>query len=126
MTVSDQTSSSLVLNPDCWHTREGRLPPQMQDQIRLVENFELDDEMLWVRDIGTSALQPFWLGSQLKEALHRAPLQHLAPSALPKQVLRLLSMCGVFVAKDGFGHACKWKETVRRCSAEFQQNGYGP
>ena len=124
MAVPEQTRSSLVLNPDCWHTRGGLLP-ELYDQIQLLENFELDDEILWVRDVGPSGLRPFWLGSKLKKALSGMSLRGLVPTKLPEHVLRVLTLCGVFIENDS-SRANAWKETVRRCSDEFQQKGYAP
>ena len=126
MAVSEQPSSSLILNPYCLQTRDGRLPPEVRDRTQLAKAFELDNGMLWIRDVGTAALQPFWIDSEIREALDVTPLPQLVPAQIPERILRCLRMSGVFVANDGSGRAQQWKTSVQRCSDEFQKNGYAP
>ena len=126
MAVLEQPSSSLILNPFCFHTRDGGLPPEMWNQTQLAKAFELDNEMLWIRDVGTAALQPFWIDSEIREALDVTPLQQLVPTQIPERILRRLRMSGVFVANNGSGRAQQWKTSVQRCSNEFRKNGYAP
>jgi hypothetical protein len=120
------TDHPLVLNPLCWRTRDSRLPSEIESKAWLVENFELQNEMIWIQDPQTSALRPFWIGPELSAVLDDVSLTDLSPSDLSDRVLNLLAMIGVFVPQDSSARDRDWIEITQRCSTQFRQNGYAP
>jgi hypothetical protein len=82
--------------------------------------------MVWIRDAGSNALQPFWLGPELATALSGAQPGDPAP-ALSPQARRTLITANVLVPYDFASRRRKqWAEIVCVTGMQFQSQGYAP
>ena len=83
--------------------------------------------MAWVRDPGTGAILPFWLGSRFSGLLDGLQPGDAAPADLPPDVLSVLSGAAVLVEEDYTAKRSReWAEVVEHCAARFRENGYVP
>jgi hypothetical protein len=89
-------------------------------------SFATPAEVIWIRDPGSGALEPFWLGPELRAVLSSAQPGDAAP-ALSPQARQTLMMATVLVADDYARHRRKqWNEIVSVTSPQFQSQGYAP
>ena len=118
---------SLIVNPQCSVLHAGQVPEELQEQPQLLENFYLNATVAWVRDPGTSALLPFWLGPRLEAIVMRLQAGEIEPAAVPADVRLLLARAGILITPD---HAARrsgeWIEVARKCKPQFQEKGYVP
>jgi hypothetical protein len=112
----------LFVNPGCFFTRNGESPAPAYSA-----DFAMQGEMVWIRDPGNGALQPFWLGPELSALLSGAKPGDPAPSTLSPQARRILVMANVLVTEDYAAHRRRqWAETVSASSIRFRHHGYVP
>ena len=87
-------------------------------------SFATPAEIIWIRDPGSKALQPFWLGSEFRSLLAGAQPGDCAP-ALSPQTLQTLMMANVLVYDDYASHRRQqWDEIVSVISPQFRSRGY--
>ena len=87
----------------------------------------MQGEIVWIRDPGNAALQPFWLGSELGSLLCGAKPGDAAPVRLSPQARFILTTADVLVPDDHASYRRKqWAEIVSAISPSFQQQGYAP
>jgi hypothetical protein len=118
---------TLFLNPDCRFTRGRELPEDAAGEGGPPERFALPHPLVWVRDPGSEALLPFWLGEELRALLAEVrPGQH-APVGLPPEMKRILAMAGVLVPQDWSAtRRHEWIAANARAAQTFRQKGYVP
>jgi hypothetical protein len=111
----------LFINPDCFFPSTAELAagdPTI--------SFATPAEIVWIRDPGSDALQPFWLGPELSAVLSGAQPADPAPKLSP-QARQTLMMATVLVADDYSRHRRRqWEEIVSVTSPQFQSKGYAP
>jgi hypothetical protein len=109
----------LFVNPGC---ADGGLPADISNPA-----FANQDQIVWIKDPATYALQPFWLGPELSSMLSDAQPGDPAPSTLSPQALRVLVMANILVPDDYASHRRQqWAEIVSIAGSEFQQQRYAP
>jgi hypothetical protein len=117
----DLADRLLFLNPDCFFTSGRELPT-----TNPFGGFAARGRMVWIRDPGSDALQPFWLGPELTTILSRVQPGDPAPALSPK-ARRALIMGNVLVPEDYiFRRRRHWAEIVSIIGAKFQSQGYAP
>ena len=117
----------LFLHPDCFFTAEGELPQDACAAAFANQSQIARGEMVWIRDPGTDALQPFWLGPGLRTMLCGAQPGDPAPSTLSPQARRTLILASLLVPDDYASHRRRqWAEIVSVTGAQFQSQGYAP
>ena len=112
----------LFLNPDCFFTRGGELPVAAPAAA-----FAAEGEMVWIKDPGSKAVQPFWLGHDFRTMLSGPqPGDPVSPTLSP-QARRVLVMANVLVP-DGYAshRRQQWAEIVTVTRPQFQSLGYAP
>jgi hypothetical protein len=111
----------LFLNPDCFFTPDGELP------LDTPTGFANQGQTAWIRDSGSEALQPFWLGPQLCAMLSGAQPGDPAPTRLSPQARHTLMMANILVPDDYASHRRQqWDEIVSITRPQFQSQGYAP
>jgi hypothetical protein len=117
-------AGGLIVNPCCWFSWQGPLPPDKSSRIILTENFFDTPWMIWVDDPATSAVWPFWLGPQFAHALYDlAPGQPLTRE-LPPEMMSVLCTARVFVTPNYAAQRRQdWQRAVRVYSGVFRR-GY--
>jgi hypothetical protein len=112
----------LFVNPCCVFTAEGEVPADVPNG-----GFAGQRPIAWIRDPGSEALQPFWLGPELRGVLSGVQPGDLAPSPLSPHVRRALVMANILVPDDYASHRRRqWAEIVSITGSQFQQQGYAP
>jgi hypothetical protein len=89
--------------------------------------FGLRGPTAWLTDPATHALQPFWLSSDLADALYDLQPGDPLPSSFSLRLQGTLAMANVLV-DDAFGttRCHNWAETVSRCHEQFRTRGFAP
>jgi len=120
-------SAQLFFNPQCLVLAPGQVPEELEFHRDLLEGFNLERTMAWVRDPATGAQHPFWLGPRLEAVVSRLPPGEAAPSSVPPDVTSLLEGADI-LTPEGYAkqRLSKWAEVVRRGAPEFQEKGYVP
>jgi len=117
----------LFLNPQCSVLPAGQVPAELDQHRQLLENFNLQGTVAWVRDPATRALQPFWLSARLAAVVSNLRAGEPAPASLPADGRGWLAGAGILTTAD---HAelriAEWKEVVRRSARQFREKGYVP
>lgn len=117
----------LFLNPDCIFTAGGELPPDACAAAFANQSPIARGEMVWIRDPGTDALQPFWLGSELRAMLCGAQPGDLAPATFSPQARRTLILANLLIPEAyASQRRQQWAEIVSVAGAQFQSQGYAP
>ncbi len=115
------TDRPFFLNPTCLFTGDSEPPPR-----GTTVGFATG-EMVWIRDPGSEALLPFWLGPDLSAILSGAQPGDPAPVALSAQARRVLIAANLLVPDDhDFQRRQRWAEMVSVVGHQFQAEGYAP
>jgi hypothetical protein len=116
------TDRLFSLNPDCFLAAEGAWPADVPTTA-----FATNGQTVWVRDPGSAALQPFWLGPGLCSMLESSRPGDPAPATLSPQARRTLILAHVLVSSDYAAHRRRqWDEIVSVIGRKFQTQGYAP
>jgi hypothetical protein len=116
------TGRPLFLNPDCFFTADGELPPDAP-----ADGFATQGLTVWIKDPGSGGLQPFWLGPELRTMLSGTRPGDPAPSTLSPQTRRTLILANILVPNDYASHRRQqWDEIVSVVHPQFQSRGYAP
>jgi hypothetical protein len=111
----------LFINPDCIFPTAAELAAADP-----TISFATPAEIIWIRDPGSDALQPFWLGHEFRSLLSGAQPGDPAPTLSP-QVRQTLMMANVLVP-DGYAPCRRqqWDEIVSVTTPQFRSQGYAP
>jgi len=110
----------LFLNPDCFFTSNGKLPVDSS-----MDGFANQGQMAWIKDPGSNALRPFWLGPELYTILCEVQPGDPAPSALSWQARLTLMTANILVPSDYVSGRCRqWEGIVSVIRPQFQSHGY--
>jgi hypothetical protein len=124
--LRDVCQQELFLNPDCTVLPPGQVPAELESHRDLLENFNLERTIAWVRDPATSSLNPFWLGPRLEVAVSLLRAGEPAPQ-LPADVSTLLTQANLLVpANHKERRLAEWQEIVSQGSRSFREKGYVP
>jgi hypothetical protein len=122
-----QSGEPLFLSPQCSLLPSGAVPPELEPHRHLLENFNLQGTVAWVRDPATDALQPFWLGQRLEAVVSQLRAGELVPESVPRDARSLLTEAGIITQeKAAECRIADWSEVVRRGARQFQETGYAP
>jgi hypothetical protein len=115
----------FFLNPECIFTADGHSPTDASISASTDQREIAEGNTVWVRDPGSAALWPFWMGPQLWNMLAGAQPGDPSPSALPQ--VRTLMMANILVP-DGFisSRRQQWDEIVAFVRPRFRSQGYAP
>jgi hypothetical protein len=109
----------LFLNSDCFFAPGGELPAAAP-----IDGFAQQGQMVWIRDPGSDALRPFWLGPELAAMLSGLQPGEPAP-ALSPHARRALIMANVLVPYDySLCRRQQWADIVSVTAAKFRSQGY--
>jgi hypothetical protein len=124
---SQNPGKDLFLNPQCSVLRAGQVPAEMEPHREMLENFNLQRSVAWVRDPATGALHPFWLGRRLEAVVSRLRAGEPAPASLPADVRALLAGAGILTPADyAERRLAEWAEVVSKGAVQFREKGYVP
>ncbi len=125
-TAKGEAAHELFLNPGCSILPAREIPEELQTHRNLLAGFNLDCSAAWVRDPATGALQPFWLGPRLEDAVRRLRDGESALS-LPRALRLLLEQAGIVVPADySTRRLAEWSEIVRTRTQVFRERDHVP
>ncbi|MFZ0770995.1 MAG: hypothetical protein WCA49_22905 [Candidatus Sulfotelmatobacter sp.] len=120
-------SQPLFLNSQCAVLPAGQVPAELESHRDLLEGFNLQGTVAWVRDPATGALQPFWLGPRLEAVVSGLRAGEAAPATLPKEVRLLLAGAGILTpGEHGERRVEEWSEIAGKLASAFREKGYVP
>ena len=115
---------SVLVNPDCWFSWDGLLPPDKAERVEWPDNFLASDRIVWVEDAATRAIWPFWVGDEYFEYLRRMAPGRLLREELPFHVRWVLTQANVLVGpEDAAQRRGQWDEWVAGFATTFE-GGY--
>ncbi len=127
----DHLVPTRLLRPEFWEGLSDRpllINPCCAEVVAGMSNaaFANPDQIVWIKDPGSEALQPFWLGAEISAALGGSQPGDPAPTLSP-HVRRALVMANILVPDDYVSHRRRqWAEIVSIIGPQFQQQGYAP
>jgi hypothetical protein len=117
----------LFLNPQCSVLRDGEIPSDLESNRHLLQNFNLQGTIAWVRDPARGSLDPFWLGPRLEAAVSRLRPGDPAPNSLAEDERFLLTGAGILTPAD---HAerrlAEWTDASAKGVQQFREKDYAP
>lgn len=120
-------SQPLFLNAHCAVLSAGQVPAELESHRDLLEGFELQSAIAWVRDPATGSLHPFWLGPRLAAAVSCIRPGEPAPASLPNAERFLLAEAGILTHTEyAEGRLARWSEIARKRAQVFREKGYVP
>jgi hypothetical protein len=115
---------TAIVNPACWFSWHGPLPPGKAVRINFTDNFLPSDRIIWVEDPAALAIWPFWVGDEYFEFLSRLSPGFPLEEELPPHIRWVLAEANVLVEPNYLGRRRqKWQERVLEYAGTFQQ-GY--
>jgi len=120
----DNPSWPLIVNPLCWFSWHGPLPPDKAARVVATEYLLPSEWMIWIDDPGTRAVWPYWVGPQYANYLVNLVPGWPLTAELPAQAYWVLARAGVLV-EPGFPERRRkeWMDTVWTCAKNFER-GY--
>lgn len=87
----------LLVNPDCWFTWQGPIPPDKSARIGAAEFLYPSDWMIWVDDPGSRAIWPYWVGPEYAEYLVDAVPGSPLSKELPAPAAWVLTRANILI-----------------------------
>jgi hypothetical protein len=117
-------AGELMVNPMCWFSWHGPLPPDKAARTMLAEHLYPSDSIIWVDDPGTRAVWPYWVGAEYAEHLQGLYPGCSLPHELPPHVAWVLMRAAILV-EVGFPERRRkaWLDLARDRAASFAR-GY--
>jgi len=124
--TEESVDHPLFLNRNCRFTRAGELPAELAGEAWLTDKFAPMQNMAWIQDSVTGALQPYWLEPQMQSML--ANSQNGRPISISDEQ-RKFSLVMASVLVPGNYEAVrvqKLSSQLARCSEQIREVGYAP
>jgi hypothetical protein len=124
--LSPDDSADLIVNPNCWFSWEGGIPPDKASQLDSLEGFYDPVRIAWVDDPGTGALWPFWAGGEYLSILTQLRPGEPLKLDLPPQIRRVLAESRILIDRKFLSRRRKeWQDKFVSASSQFRI-GYVP
>jgi hypothetical protein len=121
---NEELLGTVVVNPSCWFSWDGPLPPDMAARIDFSDNFYSTVRMVWVEDPGTLAIWPFWVGDEYFEYLSRMTPGSVFEDDLPVHLRWVLSEANILVRANYLGQRRReWRNRSLAYARDFEK-GY--
>jgi hypothetical protein len=120
------SSADLIVNPRCWFSWHGPLPPDKVVRVAFAEYFCPSDWVVWVDDSATGIIWPYWVGHEYIGYLGEMVPGYPVPAALPENVEWVLREANILVEPNYESHRrCDWLHAVNDGAGRFER-GYAP
>jgi len=117
-------SADLIVNPECWFSWHGPLPPDKVVRVAFTEYFCPSDWVVWVDDPTTGIIWPFWVGYEYIGYLSEMAPGYPVPITLPDQVKWVLREANILVEPNYHGRRrSEWRHAVKDSAHQFER-GY--
>jgi hypothetical protein len=115
---------TVVVNPSCWLSWHGPLPPDMAARVDSTDNFLFTDRMLWVEDPATLTVWPFWVGDEYFPYLSRMTPGSELEEDLPAHIRWVLTEANILVEPNHLAlRRREWQNKLGDYVGKFE-NGY--
>ena len=119
-----EPGSALVVNPRCWFSWHGALPPDKAARVAFTEYFCPSDWVVWVDDPATGIIWPFWAGYEYIEYLSEMAPGYPTLREYPEHVEWVLREANILIPPNYEPHRrSDWLQSVKQNSTQFQR-GY--
>jgi hypothetical protein len=109
-----------MVNPQCWFSWHGALPPDKAARLVADEYLYPSEWKIWVDDSGTRALWPYWLGPEYASYLADQLPGHLLSRELPPHAVWVLVQAQILVGLNFPEQRHRqWQEDVWTASQSF-------
>jgi hypothetical protein len=116
--------ADLIVNPRCWFSWHGALPPDKVVRVAFSEYFCPSDWVVWVDDPATNIIWPFWVGYEYIEYLGQMIPGYPVPIHLPDHVVQVFRETGILVELNHeAARRQQWLRTVQTATTQFTR-GY--
>jgi hypothetical protein len=123
----DLSDRPLFLNPNCSFVHQGEPPPPLADSERLLGDFALGANIIWINHPVRDVLLPFWLGPEFSALVAGLQAGDRAPCVLSSEARRVLAVAEVLVPGDYVSTRSRlWRNAISRCAAQFEAKRYTP
>jgi hypothetical protein len=123
----DTVRQPLFLNPECSIGPATSWPDDLAGNREIVDSFALQGTMAWVRDPGSGARLPFWLGPRLESMVGNLRTGEPVPATLPEADVLVLVAAGILTAAGEASHRVReWNEVVDKAGPAFREKNYVP
>jgi hypothetical protein len=114
----------VVVNPRCWFSWHGPLPPDKLERTLAAEHLLPADWIVWVDDPATRAVWPYWVGAEYAHYLRDLVPGHAPPYELPPHVQWVLTRANILV-NPGFAERRRrhWLDSTILAARHFER-GY--
>ncbi len=103
------------------------MPEEVASQREILSAFALQGSIAWVRDAGTRALVPFWLGTKLESLVRGLRVEEPIPGSVPASARSILESAGILVCTDSITRQrVEREEAMGRAAELFRTKGYAP
>lgn len=116
----------LFLNPQCSILSGGELPPELDDRRDLLEKFDLQGAIAWVRHQPTDSLRPFWLSERFQEAVSKIKPGSSVSGSVSSKVASVLAAAGILVSEKAAQANGDRSKAVARTQSEYRARRYAP
>jgi hypothetical protein len=93
----DSADRPLFVHPQYQFARNGRLPDRLEYLALWLGNFKMQEDMIWIKEAGSGADLPFWVGPELASITASMHAGNPAPNTLSREGQRVLAIAGVLV-----------------------------
>jgi len=123
-TLHSHARADLIVNPRCWFSWHGPLPPDKVVRVAFTEYFCPSDWVVWVDDPATGIIWPFWVGYEYIAYLGEMIPGYPLATTLPEHVEWVLREAGILVEPNHEAtRRQRWLRTVQNTAAQFTR-GY--
>ncbi len=120
----EDPAGPLMVNPLCWFSWHGPLPPDMLARAWAAECLCPGEWVVWVDDPGTRSLWPYWVGGEYIRYLAELAPGYPVNTAIPAHALWVLTRAQIFVEPGYVERRRKqWLDSVWQCGKNFER-GY--
>jgi hypothetical protein len=125
--VRHSLSQPLFLNPECLVLPAGEVPAELRAHRELLQGFNLQGTVAWVREPVVGCLHPFWLGPELEAVISSLQPGVPVPASVGEAQRILLAEAGILTSSDqAERHRGEWAEIVRTRRQAFREKNYVP
>jgi hypothetical protein len=113
--IPEDPSGELIVNPNCWFSWLGPLPPDKAARLAVCERLHPCDWMVWVDDPATGIIWPFWVGAEFASCFHGLTPGEPLDRELPENVRWVLWQARVLVRPNYVAHRRReWLDDLER------------
>jgi len=112
---------TVVVNPACWFSWHGDLPPDMAVRVAFTDQFLTSDLVVWIEDPATLTIWPFWVGDEYFHYLSQMSPGCPVNVELPVHVRWVLTEANVLVEPNHLARRRhEWNEQAREYADAFE------